>query len=394
MTDRQKTAYLDCFSGISGNMALAAVIDAGASDRFIRATVKKVVREFTLSVKEARKPPLRGKLVSVKHPKRQPRRNLPAIKRMIRNSRVPEEIKEKSVKVFETLADAEAAVHGTSREKIHFHEVGAVDAIVDIVGTVAGLHHLGVKEIFCSALPMAGGEVETEHGLLPLPAPAVAWMVKGLPVRGVPGEHELVTPTGAALAVSLCASFGPMPAMRIESVGVGLGDRDIPGRPNLMRLFVGERSAHGDAAVQIEACIDDMPAERFDFLMERLDEAGALEVAFLPAQMKKNRPGVLVRVLTGPGSLAGVRDALLAHSTTLGVREYEVYRTVLPRQWIKVDTAYGPIRVKAAKRPGGGVRLHPEYEDLKKAAEKAGVDLETVEREAVRAALSSMEAEN
>lgn len=376
-----RAAYLDCFSGISGNMALAALIDAGVPARWLRETVKKVVPDHRLVVKQAMRCGIGGVHVRVTYNKKaQPHRRLSHIVKMIRAGALAEPVRERSIEVFKKLAEVEAKVHRIDLQQVHFHEVGAVDAIVDVVGTVAGLHRLGIDELSCSPLPLSGGEVECAHGTLPLPAPAVMELVKGIPIKGVAGEVELVTPTGAALAVTLAGSFGPMPQMRVETVGVGLGDRELDGRPNLLRLIVGESMSIGQSMVQFEAAIDDMNAEHFDFLMERLHEAGALEVLLVPAQMKKNRPGTLVRALAGPENRERVQGAFFSHSTTLGVRMWEVGRTVAARESLTVKTPYGKVRVKKARQPDGGYTQKPEYDDLKRSAKNSGTSLRTVER--------------
>jgi hypothetical protein len=391
--DLQRLAYLDCFSGIAGNMLLGAIVDAGVSPRLIAAAARRVVKDFRLQVTDAARGHLGGKLVRVAVGKnREPERRLPEIERLISASGLPPTVVARSLAVFRRLAAAESRVHRVRPEEVHFHETGAVDAMVDVVGSVAGLFALGVDAVFCSPLPLAGGEVECAHGRLPLPAPAVLELLAGVPVKGVAGEGELVTPTGAALAVGLASGFGPLPAMTIERTGVGLGSRDDHQRPNLMRLIVGRAFGAAETVVQLEAAVDDMPGEHFDFLLERLHAAGALEVLLIPAQMKKNRPGVLVRALCPPADRAAVRDALLNHSTTLGVREHEAARTVLPREIRTVATRYGRVRVKLALRPDGSRRRHPEYDDLKRAAAAAGVSLSEVEREAL-AALRAEEGE-
>jgi pyridinium-3,5-bisthiocarboxylic acid mononucleotide nickel chelatase len=382
-----RACYLDCFSGVSGNMMLGAVIDAGVNPRWLRPQIKKVISDFQLLVKEDVRSNIGGTHVKVKFKKEgQPHRGLNDILKMIDKSGLNPDIIKNSKKVFRKLAEAEAKVHRIPANKVHFHEVGAVDAIVDVVGSVAGLHKLGADEIICSALPVTAGEVCCCHGTLPLPAPAVMELVKGVPVKGLPGETELVTPTGAALAVTLSMYFGPMPSMIIKEVGTGLGDRDIAGRPNIMRVVVGEKMTRGDVSIQLETVIDDMVPEHFDLLMDRLHEAGALEVVLVPSQMKKNRPGTLVRVLSAPENRDQVVEEIFNNSTTLGIREFEVNRTVLDRKIISVKTAYGNIKVKLAMRPDGTVRTHPENDDVKKAAEKNKVSMEKVSRAARHAA--------
>ena len=385
-----KTCYLDCFSGISGNMMLGAVIDAGVSPRWLRSQIKNVVSDFQLSVKDQTRSHIGGTYVNVKFKEEgQPHRKLSDIEKMIDNSGLHPDIINNSKKVFRNLAKAEAKVHRIPVNQVHFHEVGAVDAIVDVVGSVAGLHKLGVDEIICSPLPVTGGEVCCCHGNIPLPAPAVLELVKGVPVKGLPGEVELVTPTGAALAVSLSIYFGPMPTMVIKEVGTGLGSRDIKDRPNIMRVVIGEKLTKGEVSIQLETAIDDMNPEYFDFLMDKLHDAGALEVAFIPSQMKKNRPGTLVRVLSAPNNRDKVVEELFNHSTTLGIREFEVSRTVLTRKFMSVKTPYGNIKVKLANRPDGTVRIHPENDDVKKAAKNNGVSMEKVERAAHHAAFAA-----
>jgi pyridinium-3,5-bisthiocarboxylic acid mononucleotide nickel chelatase len=383
-----RIAYFDCFSGVSGNMLLAAVLDAGVSTAWLRSVVKKVAPSARLVVKEDRRHGMRGVHVRVDYPHQgQPHRHLGDIKKIIAHSGLPESVRERSIAVFGRLAEAEAAVHGAPLEHVHFHEVGAVDAIVDVVGTVAGLDRLGVGAAVCSVLPMSGGEVECAHGTLPVPAPATLELLlrRGAPVRGTPIAAELVTPTGAALVTTLAGDFGPMPAMTVTGVGVGLGDRELPERPNLMRLILGERFAGDDTVIQLEAAIDDMPAEHFDFLLDRLHAAGALEVLLVPAQMKKNRPGTLVRVLVASCSQNRVQTELFNHSTTLGVRSFEVSRAVLPRKIETVDTAHGKVRVKVADRPDGSERVHVEYDDLQQAALVSGKGMERIEAEVLAA---------
>ena len=383
-----RIAYLDCFAGMCGNMALGAVISAGVSPAWLKAQVKRVVPGFRLAVAESSRRGIRGVHVRVEYAKKgQPHRRLGDIERMIGASGLSERVRERSAMVFGRLAAAEAKVHGMGREEVHFHEVGAVDAIVDVVGTVAGLERLGIEELVCSPLPMSGGEVECAHGTLPVPAPATLELLRerGAPVRGSALEAELVTPTGAALATTLADSFGPMPAMTLTALGVGLGDRELPDRPNLLRLILGERLGAGDSVIQLEAGIDDMPAEHFDFLMDRLHEAGALEVMLVPAQMKKNRPGTLVRVLVREDQQLMVQAALFNHSSTLGVRSCRVHRAVLDRESALVKTRFGPVRIKRAGRPDGSLRVHVEYDDLKAAAEKAGTSLAAVEAAALAA---------
>ncbi len=375
-------AHFDCFSGISGNMALGAVIDAGASVKQIREALTSLGDlGFKLTVRKAERGGMQGRHVKVSSLEKDSRhRGFRTIEKMIASSALPEPVKVSSTAVFHVLAQAESRVHGIGIDEVHFHEVGAVDALVDIVGTVMGLHLLGVDRLSCSELVVGWGEVECQHGTLPVPAPATLELLKGKPVVGGQAKGEMVAPTGAAIVAALAQDFGPMPAMQVLEVGHGLGDRKVPGRPNLVRLIVGQNPIQAETMVQIEATIDDMNPEFFDFLMERTLEAGALEGAIVPAYLKKNRPGHLVRLLAPQASLTEVTQALLNHSTTLGVRSHSVARTVLGREIITVKTPWGPVRVKKAMRPGGSARLHPEYDDLKALAQKNDLSLEQVEQ--------------
>jgi len=384
-----RLAYLDCFCGISGDMMLAALIDAGADPRALRKMLRAVAADFRLTVKDDQSRGFAGKRVRVTCAKKQPERRLRQIEKMIANSGLPRPVVEKSLAVFKNLAKAEARAHGIKPEQVHFHEVGAIDAIVDVVGSAAGLYLLEAEEVICSPLPVAGGEVKCAHGVLPLPAPAVLELLKGVPVVGASGDKELVTPTGAALAVSMASGFGPLPPMTIERHGVGLGSHELPDRPNLMRLILGTAAGRGETLLQLETVIDDMNPQHFDFLLERLHAAGALEVVLVPVQAKKNRPGSLLRALVRPRDRDRVSEELFAHSTTLGLREYEVKRRSLSREIRTVTTRFGRVRVKTALRPGQGPSFRPEFEDLKKAARAAGVTLEAVEREALKAVLKS-----
>lgn len=385
-----RIAYFDCFAGISGNMALAAVADAGVGPAGIQAALSGLkLSGYRLRFRRRREQGLTGLHVQVELTgRRPPHRNFPAISRLLRQSRLAPPVKEQSLAAFAALARAEAEVHRVPVSRIHFHEVGAVDAIVDIVGTVAGLQALGVQRVHCSPLPLRRGEVRCQHGLLPLPAPATLALLQGLPVQGDAGEGETVTPTGAALVRTLAQEFGPLPAMTLTQTGVGLGDRRLAsGRPNLLRLLVGEAAALAqDTVLELAANLDDLPAERFDFLMEQLFAVGALDVLILPAQMKKNRPGALVQVLARPQDRPAVLRALFLHSSTLGVRWRELSRAVLPRRVETVRTRFGPVRVKWALRPNRTETAHPEYDDLVRLARRTGKTLAEIEAEVLRRA--------
>ena len=381
-----RIAYFDCFAGVSGNMALAAAADAGAGPRGVREALAGLkLKGFRLTFSRRTEHGLAGLHLRVECTERRPRhRNLGDILTIIRQSRLHPRVKEQSIAVFTALAKAEAKVHRLPVEKVHFHEVGAVDAVVDVVGTVAALHRLGAERVVCSPLPLLGGEVRCQHGLLPLPAPATLALLEGVPVYGEAGSGETVTPTGAALVRTLADHFGPLPAMRLKKTGIGLGDHRHAGRPNLLRLILGEALPAEETVVEFLVNLDDLPAERFDYLMERLFAAGALDVAVVPAQMKKNRPGAMVHVLGRPQDRPALLEALFTHSSTLGVRYREMFRAILPRRIETARTAYGPVRVKVAERPGGRETAHVEYDELRRLARKTGRPLDELEAEIIR----------
>ncbi|MBN2056788.1 nickel pincer cofactor biosynthesis protein LarC, partial [bacterium] len=291
--------------------------------------------------------------------------------------------------VFRRLAEAEGAVHGIAPEEVHFHEVGAVDAIVDIVGTVVGLHWLQVDEIVCSPVHVGTGFVDCAHGRMPVPAPATARLLQGVPVFSTGIRSELTTPTGAAILTTLADRFAALPMMTITTVGYGGGTRDLEQLPNLLRLFVGEKAddAGRDRVMVMEANIDDMNPELYPALQEALFAAGALDVAVLPLQMKKGRPGFQVQVIAPPPAVSTVSNAMFAHSTTLGIRLGEVNRIILRRRADVVSTAYGEIQVKCVQLPNGVRRCTPEHDSCQAAARRGGVSLVEV-YQAVQVALA------
>lgn len=373
-------AYLDCFSGISGDMLLGALIDAGLALDDLRADLAKLpVSGYELKAERVSKRSISGTRVVVETEHSHAHRGLSDIVEIIDKADLPAPVKELARRAFTRLAEAEAHVHGESVEQIHFHEVGAVDAIVDIVGGFCGLHRLGVDEVHASPLPLGGGWVEAAHGRLPVPAPATVELLKGVPTYGGPVEAELVTPTGAALVTTVSRRFGPMPPMQIREVGWGAGSRDLP-HPNLLRLFLGESAEQPgeQRLVLIETNLDNMNPELFGHLMDRLFEAGALDVFYTPIVMKKSRPATLVSVLAGPALADEVGQILFRETTTLGVRFREVTRRCLDREWRKVETAYGAIRVKVGRLGPEQVTTAPEYEDCARAAREHAVPVKEV----------------
>jgi len=306
-----KIAYLDCFSGISGDMFIGALLDAGLSFEDLEQTIQALPFDsFHLEMKrEARSQIFGTRFVVKTEGQEQAPRNLEIIRNIIRKGSLSSGVKDKSIRIFEELASVEGKIHNKPPEEVHFHEVGAVDSIIDIVGTVYGLERLGITSLFVSPLPLGSGFVETAHGRIPIPAPATATLLEGVPVYDSGVHHEMVTPTGAALVKGLATSFGPMPPMMVEKIGYGVGTRDLSDRPNLARILIGHMQTEGqvDTVIILEANIDDTSPEWLGFLMDRLFDAGALDVVFCPVQMKKNRPGVQIQVMGRPDQ----QDALM-----------------------------------------------------------------------------------
>jgi len=380
-----KLAYLDCSSGISGDMFLAALLDAGVELDRLRAELKKIdlgPYEFTQS--RVMRKGLAGNHVDIVVPDKQPHRHLSHIEKLIGNAALDEAAKQKALQVFRRLGEAEAKLHNQPVEKIHFHEVGAVDAILDIVGACLGLAMLGNPELVCSPLNVGGGTVEAAHGTLPVPAPATAELLKGIPVYSSGIESELVTPTGAALVSTLATAFGPVPAMKVERIGYGAGAKDFPSHPNIARLMLGEQAGGvgviaSDAIVLvIEANIDDMNPQLYGYFAEKALAAGALDVTSSPLQMKKNRPGLLVSVISKPELENTLTHLLLEETSTIGVRITEARRKVLEREVVKVETAFGPVKMKVSRLEGKIVNAAPEFEDCRHLADKKSVPLKEV----------------
>ncbi len=418
--DSARIAYLDCPSGVSGDMLLGALLDAGLDAdalRAVLATLPLPSDSYTLTAAPVRRGALGATQARVELARREhAHRHLSDVLDIIARSGVPEAVKESASAVFRRLAAAEAHVHRVTVEEVHFHEVGAVDAIVDIVGVCAGLHLLGVDELYCSPLPLGRGHVWTEHGLLPLPAPAVLQILAGADAPTVPhaAELELVTPTGAALVADL-ARFA-QPAMRLERVGYGAGTRAEPA-PNLLRLWLGHpisphlptlspsrdesvlppspvrgRGVEGEGSesietlVVLEANIDDMPAELFGYAVERLFAVGALDAWCSPLVMKKGRPATLLSALCRPNDRAAVLDVLMRETSTFGVRGYAVTRYAAGRETREAETPYGAVRVKLKVLDGVVAGLAPEYEDCRRVAAERGIALPLVYAAALAAA--------
>ena len=363
--------YFDCFSGIAGDMTTAALLSLTGAEKELRKVLKKVpLSGYRLAVERGHSCGMGGTRVSVKvSGKPAHARHLPDIVALLKSSALPAETLARAVRCFELLGASEAKVHGTSIDKVHFHEVGAVDAIIDIVSGCFLFELSGVKTAYCSSLPGGSGEARSEHGKIPIPAPATLELLKEAHWRLGEGEGELVTPTGAALLRAFEVSFARPPVMMTRAVGIGLGHRELPGRPNLLRVVLGEAarlSPSTDRVLEIEANIDDMSPQRFELLIERALAAGALDVAILPATMKKNRPGWVLRILAPEEQLETVSGAVFSISTAIGLRYHACDRLKLDRAIRDVTTRYGRVRVKEATLPDGSVRPVPEYDDVKK----------------------------
>jgi len=377
-------AYFDCFSGISGDMTLGAFIDLGVPVKWLKENIGNIpLTGFDISVTSVFRNGINAKSVHVKTKDTAEPRNYAEIRSLIQNSRLSQHVKENSLKIFQKLAEAEAKIHGRPVDKVHFHEVGGIDAIVDIVGAALCVEYLGINKIIASKLPLGTGFIDCMHGTLPVPAPATLALLKDVPVYGSGIPHELVTPTGAAIIVTLAESFEPMPDMLINKTGYGAGKRELETIPNLLRIVTGNTQSHKsyaqkDRIVIVETCIDDMNPEIFGFVMDRLFEDGALDVYWIPVFMKKNRPGTMVQVLCRTGQKEAVINRILSETTSLGVRYYDVDRTWLARKQITVKTGYGMVKVKQITDTDGSTRIVPEYEVCKKIALEKNIPIRVV----------------
>jgi hypothetical protein len=380
-----KIAYFDCFSGISGDMVLGALVDAGVHLSQLEAELRRLpVGDWKISAEKVKRRSVTATHVKVQANEGHSHRSLSEILKMIEAAGLPPRVAERASRIFQRLGEAEAKVHGISTEAVQFHEVGAIDSIVDIVGAAIGFELLGIEEFACSSLDVGGGSVRTEHGTLPVPAPATAELLLGAPTYSSGIAKELVTPTGAAIAASLASRCGAMPPMRVGAIGYGAGSADLAERPNVLRLFVGEslESESGkrwdEPAAVIEANLDDMSPQIYGYFVERALAAGALDVFSTPVQMKKNRPGQLVTILCEPPALDRLVDLVFRETTTIGVRMYEVRRRTLERETVPVETPLGSVRMKISRLNGTVLNAAPEYEDCQRIADAKGLPLKQV----------------
>jgi pyridinium-3,5-bisthiocarboxylic acid mononucleotide nickel chelatase len=382
-----KIAYVDAFSGISGDMMVGALLHLGVPLDTLREELGRLpLSGYHLHQTGREQSGIQAVKFDVEVHDPLHERSFRAIAQMIRESTLTPPVKETALRIFTVLAEAEGRVHGVAPEAVHFHEVGAIDSIVDIVGTACGFQNLGIERVYVSPLPMGKGLVPSRHGVLPIPGPATVELLKGWPVRLEDGGAEMVTPTGAAI-VAAVGHRGALPQMQVSAVGYGAGERTLPDRPNLLRVMLGEtvEDTRGEQLLVLETNIDDLNPELYEYVMERLFAAGARDVVLAPIQMKKNRPGILLWVLCDPGEREQLSGVIFAETSTLGIRSYPVTRTALRRETKEVSTVYGTIRVKVAYTPDGRVNRAPEYEDCKRLARERAVPLKLVYEAALRA---------
>jgi pyridinium-3,5-bisthiocarboxylic acid mononucleotide nickel chelatase len=385
-----KLAYFDCFSGISGDMTLGALVDAGCVVEELRAGLRGLqVPGWDLTARKVWKNGMAATYVKVVTEDQAKHRSLSVILEILQKSQLAPVVRDRAAAVFQKLGEAEARVHDVPLEKIHFHEVGAVDAIVDIVGACIGFHAMGIEKFACSALNVGGGTAKMAHGVLPVPAPATANLLQGKPTYSNGVQQELVTPTGAAIVATLCDSFGPQPPMSVSAIGYGAGTADLVGQPNVVRILVGEAAEKTVAGFDeeiavIEANLDDMNPQIYGYFSEKALGAGALDVYTTPVQMKKNRPGTLLTVLCKPQDTNTLMSLIFAETTTFGARSYRAQRRVLPREWVNVVTDFGDVRIKVSRMNGRILHVAPEYDDCRKLAVEKNVPLQRVIAAAMR----------
>ena len=383
-------AYLDCFSGISGDMTLGALLHAGLKEEVLFSELKKLnLSGYRIEIQSSKRGSISGNRVDVIIDKAQPARNLHEILSLINGSSLSHEVKEKSNRIFQLLGKAESEVHNVDISSVHFHEVGAVDALIDIVGTAIGMESLGIHRIIASPVNVGSGTVKTEHGILPVPAPATLSLLKGKPTYAGGISMELTTPTGAAILAGLVQDFSGQPLMKVERVGYGLGKTDLPGWPNCLRILIGEEdipARRQDRCWMIESNIDDMNPEIYGFVMDRLFAEGALDVFFTPIIMKKGRPATRISVLSPEGRMDALIKIIFQETTAIGVRRYRIERDTLERKIIGVTTPYGEVPVKIAYLGMEAVNLSPEYEVCRRLASEQKVPLKQVYNEAMSAA--------
>jgi uncharacterized protein (TIGR00299 family) protein len=385
-----KIAYFDCFAGAGGDMIAAAMLDAGLDAGFLKAQLATLgIKDLDMKITETKRAGLRAISFEPVVPKQDHHRNLKQITKIISQSKISEKAKKTAIAIFDKLAQAEAAVHGKAPKDIHFHEIGALDSIVDIVSASVGLEALGVEKVYCSPLSVGGGTVKCEHGLMPVPAPATAELLKGTPIVGGPMQAELLTPTGAAILRTITDQFTPLPSMKIETVGYGAGSRNPEEFPNVLRLILGqaatENLANADTVCLLETNVDDVSGELIGFVTESLFEQGALDVFTTPIVMKQNRPAVRISVICKAEDAAQLEQVLFEQGVTFGIRKQLVQRSKLGRDFVTVQTEFGETRIKTGSLNGRIVNAKPEFSDCVSAAKKHNVAVRAVLEAAIAA---------
>ncbi|MFO8163215.1 MAG: nickel pincer cofactor biosynthesis protein LarC [Thermodesulfobacteriota bacterium] len=377
-----KIAYLDCFSGVSGDMLVGSLLDAGLSIEELEKILSGLnVNGYKISAEKEGRNNIFGTKFSVSlQEEDQQARYLKDIKKIIRNSEIPLAIVETCISIFEKLAKTESEIHHISPDEIHFHEVGAIDSIIDIVASVAGIYLLGIEKLFVSKIPVGKGMITSAHGNIPLPSPATIALLEGVPIYDSGQSAEMITPTGAAIITSLCSSFGPMPSMIVDRVGYGVGTRTLADRPNLLRILIGNDidKQSSETVVLLESNLDDMSPELLGYLMERLFDVGAKDVVFSHIQMKKNRPGIQLQVIGNPEDKDKLSNIIFRESTTLGIRFSYSQRFVLTRAKSMVESPWGKMRIKKVVNQGGKVATFPEYEECRRIAKANNLALRDV----------------
>src|SRR5271168_1933911 len=387
-----KTAYLDAFSGLSGDMLVGAILDCGADfGEFERAIKSMPLAGYRLSTRRKTLSGISALKFDVAVTELQPERHVGEIRALIDSSQLAATVRSRAISIFEVLAQAEAKIHNTTPDRVHFHEVGAVDSIIDIVGTAWGLEQLGVGDVIVSPLPMGNGFARSQHGVIPVPAPATVELLSGFPLKIGDGAHEMVTPTGAAVIRALARPAAIPLAFEVEKIGYGAGSRELEDRPNVLRLMLGRERAvlDSDEMIEISANIDDLSPQIYDHLMNRLFEAGARDVTLTPTMMKKSRPAVTLGVIAEAASREAIAEIIFAETSTIGLRFHAVARLKLRREIQEVDTRWGKVRVKISGAHGRErATISPEYDDCRRIATEHKVALRIVMEEAREAARS------
>jgi uncharacterized protein (TIGR00299 family) protein len=388
-----RTLYFDCFAGASGDMILGALVAAGADGNELRSQLSLLnVDGFALDFETVNKSGLSANYARVHTAHEHKHRHLSHIRKIIEDAKLSESVKSRAISIFTKLAEAEAKVHNEPVEHVHFHEVGALDAIVDVVGAAICFDLLKIERFISSPIHVGSGTIEMAHGRFPVPPPAVTELLNGVPFYSTDLKGELLTPTGAAIITTVCNEFGPIPQMRISKTGYGAGTRDYENFPNVLRVMIGESETKSQEETlwMIETNVDDVSSQILGYVMELAFELGALDCYFTSVQMKKNRPGVLLSILCDAEKKEQLIELVFKETTTIGIRTYQVSRRALERKIVTVETPYGPIDVKVAHLNGRAVNEMPEYEQCREAAQRAGVALKEVES-AVRLALRTLD---